>query len=85
MVKYSNNLGAFEFERDNIKILDTSLVIQWNFPDYEKEEIMPTNFNTNLIVNKDDCERAIKKIWILTRDINNYIELAIDNWEATVS
>jgi len=85
VVKYSNNLVAFEFEIDSMKILATSLLIQGNFPDYEKEEIMPTNFNTKLIVNKDDCEKAIKKIWILTRDINNYIELAIDNWEATVS
>ena len=85
IVKYSNNLVAFEFEINDMKILATSLLIQWNFPDYEKEEIMPTNFNTKLIINKDDCEKAIKKIWILTRDINNYIELAIDNGEAIVS
>ncbi len=85
IVKYSNNLVAFEFEINDMKILATSLLIQWNFPDYEKEEIMPTSFNTKLIINKDDCEKAIKKIWILTRDINNYIELAIDNGEAIVS
>lgn len=85
IVKYSNNLVAFEFEINDMKILATSLLIQWNFPDYEKEEIMPTNFNTKLMINKDDCEKAIKKIWILTRDINNYIELAIDNGEAIVS
>ncbi|HPC34373.1 MAG TPA: DNA polymerase III subunit beta [Candidatus Absconditabacterales bacterium] len=85
IVKYSNNLVAFEFEINDMKILATSLLIQGNFPDYEKEEIMPTNFNTKLIINKDDCEKAIKKIGILTRDINNYIELAIDNGEAIVS
>lgn len=84
-VKYSSNLVAFEFEINDMKILATSLLIQGNFPDYEREEIMPKNFNTKIIINKDDCEKAIKKIWILTRDINNYIELAIDNWEAIVS
>ncbi len=84
-VKYSNNLIAFIFEADNMKILATSLLIQWNFPDYEREEVMPKNFNTKLIINKDDCEKAIKKIWILTRDINNFIQIEINNWEATVS
>ncbi|MCK9466920.1 MAG: DNA polymerase III subunit beta [Candidatus Absconditabacterales bacterium] len=84
-VKYSSNLVAFEFEINDMKILATSLLIQGNFPDYEREEIMPKNFNTKIIINKDDCEKAIKKIGILTRDINNYIELAIDNGEAIVS
>ncbi len=83
--KYSNNLIAFEFEIDDMKILATSLLIQWNFPDYEREEVMPKNFNTKLIINKDDCEKAIKKIWILTRDINNYIQIEVDNGEAIVS
>jgi DNA polymerase III sliding clamp (beta) subunit (PCNA family) len=46
---------------------------------------MPKNFNTKLIINKDDCEKAIKKIAILTRDINNFIQIEIDNGEATVS
>lgn len=84
-IKYSNNLIAFEFEVDNIKILASSLLIQWEFPNYEREEVMPTQFNTNLRINKDDCEKAIKKIGILTRDINNYIEIEIEDWEATVS
>jgi DNA polymerase-3 subunit beta len=78
-------LIAFEFEANNMKILATSLLIQWNFPDYERDEVMPKNFNTKLIINKNDCEKAIKKIWILTRDINNFIQIEIDNWEATVS
>jgi len=84
-VKYSNNLVAFEFEANEMKILATSLLIQWNFPDYEREEVMPKNFNTKLMINKDDCEKAIKKIAILTRDINNFIQIEVDNGEATVS
>jgi len=84
-VKYSDNLIAFEFEINEMKILATSLLIQGNFPDYEREEVMPKSFNTKLTINKSDCEKAIKKIWILTRDINNFIQIEIDNWIATVS
>ena len=84
-VKYSSNLIAFDFDINGIKILATSLLIQWNFPDYEREEVMPTKFNTTLIMNKDDCEKAIKKIWILTRDINNFIQIEVNDWEASVS
>jgi DNA polymerase III sliding clamp (beta) subunit (PCNA family) len=46
---------------------------------------MPKSFNTTLTINKSDCEKAIKKIWILTRDINNFIQIEIDNGIATVS
>ena len=84
-LKYSNNLVAFDFDIDWMKILATTLLIQWNFPDYEREEVMPTKFNTKLIMNKDDCEKAIKKIWILTRDINNFIQIEVNDWEASVS
>ena len=84
-VKYSSNLIAFDFDIDGMKILATSLLIQGNFPDYEREEVMPTKFNTTLIMNKDDCEKAIKKIWILTRDINNFIQIEVNDGEASVS
>ncbi len=84
-VKYSDNLIAFEFEIPEMKILATSLLIQGNFPDYEREEVMPKTFNTTLTINKSDCEKAIKKIWILTRDINNFIQIEVENGEAIVS
>ncbi|MDR0369629.1 MAG: DNA polymerase III subunit beta [Candidatus Peribacteria bacterium] len=61
-VKYSENLIAFEFTIENIKIIATSLLIQGNFPDYEREEIMPTSFNNTILVDKTLCEKAIKKI-----------------------
>jgi DNA polymerase III sliding clamp (beta) subunit (PCNA family) len=61
-VKYSENLIAFEFSIENIKIIATSLLIQGNFPDYEREEIMPTSFNNSILVDKTLCEKAIKKI-----------------------
>lgn len=74
-IKYSENLIAFEYEIETIKIVATSLLIQGNFPDYEREEIMPTTFNNTILVDKALCEKAIKKIWILTKDINNFIQI----------
>lgn len=74
-LQYGENLAAFSCQVDTIKILATSLLIQWNFPDYDREDIMPRNFNTTIMVDKTLCEKAIKKIAILTRDINNYIQI----------
>ncbi len=84
-IQYSNNLIAFSFEADNMKILATSLLIQGNFPDYQKEEIMPTQFNGKIILDKAQCEKAIKKIGILTRDINNFIQVDTDEDSITIS
>jgi DNA polymerase III sliding clamp (beta) subunit (PCNA family) len=61
-MKYSENLIAFQYEIETIKITATSLLIQGNFPDYEREEIMPTHFNNTILVDKSLCEKAIKKI-----------------------
>ncbi len=74
-IYYSENLIAFELDIDGIKILTTSLLIQWNFPEYDREEIMPRQFNTRILVDKNLCDKAIKKIWILTKDINNFIQI----------
>jgi len=74
-IHYSENLIAFQVQVKDMKVLATSLLIQGNFPEYEREEIMPTNFNTKLLVDKNLCEKAIRKIGILTRDINNYIQI----------
>ena len=74
-VKYSENLIAFQVQVKDMKILATSLLIQGNFPEYDREEIMPRTFNTKILVDKNLCEKAIRKIGILTRDINNYIQI----------
>jgi hypothetical protein len=44
VVKYSENLVAFEIVIDGVKIVATSLLVQGNFPEYEREEVMPTQF-----------------------------------------
>jgi len=74
-LQYWENLAAFSCIVDDTKILATSLLIQWNFPEYDREDIMPKQFNSNIIVDKNLCEKAIKKIGILTRDINNFIQI----------
>lgn len=74
-VQYSDNLVSFACTVDNMKLVATSLLIQGNFPDYERPEIMPTEFNSTILLDKNDCEKAIKKIGILTRDINNFIQI----------
>lgn len=74
-IQYSENLIAFQVQVKDMKILATSLLIQGNFPEYDREEIMPKIFNTKILVDKNLCEKAIRKIWILTRDINNYIQI----------
>ncbi len=84
-IHYSENLIAFQLEIKNIKILATSLLIQWNFPEYDREEIMPINFNTKILVDKNLCEKAIRKIWILTRDINNFIQIQTDKDNIIIS
>jgi DNA polymerase III sliding clamp (beta) subunit (PCNA family) len=38
---------------------------------------MPTQFVTTAVVDKGQAEKAIKKINILTRDTNNFINLVI--------
>jgi len=51
-IKYSENLIAFQVQVKDMKILATSLLIQGNFPEYDREEIMPRIFNTKILVDK---------------------------------
>ena len=78
-IQYSENLISFQCMVDSTRLLATSLLIQGNFPDYDREEIVPRSFNTTIIVDKTLCEKAIKKIGILTRDINNFIQIETSN------
>ncbi len=76
-IQYSENLIAFSSKiNQNYEITTTSLLIQGNFPDYNNENIMPTSFNTTIVADKDSLEKAIRKIMILTKDINNYLMIS---------
>ena len=84
-VNYSENLIAFSFVIEDIKIIATSLLIQGNFPEYEREEVLPTQFVTKVMLDKNECEKAIRKIWILTRDINNFIQIETKDSKVGIS
>ena len=84
-VNYSENLIAFSFIIEDIKIIATSLLIQGNFPEYEREEVLPTQFVTKVMLDKNECEKAIRKIWILTRDINNFIQIETKDSKVIIS
>lgn len=84
-INYSENLIAFAFVIDDIKVVATSLLIQGNFPDYEREEVLPTQFNTKIQLDKSECDKAIKKIGILTRDINNFIQIQTSESKVIIS
>jgi len=73
--RFANNMAEFAFEIDDTKIVCSTLLIQGSFPDYEQESIMPTEYNANVLVDAWQLEKAIKKIEILTRDLNNYIKV----------
>lgn len=96
-IKSSNNLISVNYQNEDIKINLVSLLIQWSFPEYDNENIMPTQFTTNIILNKTSTDKAIKKINILTKETNNFISMdftwdqiifwsgEIDSWEATIN
>lgn len=74
--KVSNNMIEFHFALDDMRIVSSALLIQWSFPDYEQESILPTSFNTKCLVDVSQFAKAIQKIEILTRDMNNYIAVS---------
>lgn len=82
---FSKNLISFEIELDWMKILTTSILIQGSFPNYENENVMPTKFNAKMMVDKNLLDKAIKKISILTRDMNNFISLTVSKDSLSIS
>lgn len=84
-ILFSDNLVSFYFDLEFWKILCTSLLIQWNFPDYDNDNIIPKLFNTKVIIDRTQLEKAIRKISILTRDNNYFIEIAINKWNVIVT
>lgn len=71
------NMVSFVMRLNDMKLQVTTLLIQGTFPEYEKESIMPTNFVTTAHLDKTQLDKAIRKISILTRDLNNFISLQV--------
>ncbi len=77
--KFANNMVEFTFQVEDMTIICSTLLIQGSFPDYEQESIIPTSYNSKALVDAWQLDKAIKKIEILTRDMNNYIAV---QWES---
>jgi DNA polymerase-3 subunit beta len=84
-LQYSDNMVLVSFQAGDISLHCTALLIQWTFPDYENENIMPTSFNSKVRIESSVLDKAIKKIWILTRDINNFINVQLQNDTISIS
>lgn len=78
-LQYSDNMIHVSFKAWETTLHCTALLIQWTFPDYENENIMPTKFNGKVRIEWWVLDKAIKKIGILTRDINNFINIQLDS------
>ncbi len=69
----------------NKKIYASSVLIEGNFPDYENENIMPTKFNATIKVSPAGLEKAIKKVVILTKGLNYFVDIKGDVDKVIVS
>jgi DNA polymerase III subunit beta len=85
---FSDNMVSCQFSLEGVEMQCTALLIQWSFPEYENENIMPTSSNATVIVDKLAFDKALRKIAILTRDLNNYVyvssnetNLQLTSWE----
>ena len=76
-ISYSHNLIGWKCDHEDMKITLVSLLIQWAFPDYDNENILPTKFNTTVVLDKATTDKAVKKVAIMTRDLNNFITLDV--------
>jgi len=84
-IHFSDNMISFQGKtNDGVEILTTSLLVQGNFPDYNNENIMPTMHNTSLVIEKESLEKAVRKILIMTKDINNYVLLETAENQLTI-
>ncbi len=60
-----------------------SRLIEGNFPDFEK--ILPTSFQTEVILDKEELERALKTASIFARESANIIKFKIQNTKFKIS
>jgi len=79
-IKTSVNMMEISCETQGMRIVTSTVLIQWSFPHYEQESIVPTQWNVKAIIHKDQFDKSIKKIGIMTRDLNNYVLVNID-WD----
>ncbi|UFX83491.1 DNA polymerase III subunit beta [Candidatus Absconditicoccus praedator] len=75
-VSFSENMVSFVADLEDSKIYTTSVLIQGNFPNYDNESIIPRQYNTEINTDKMQLEKSIKKVSILTKDVNNFVNIS---------
>jgi len=87
-IVFSDNMVSCQFIMEGLQVQCTALLIQGSFPDYENENIMPTTSVATAVIWKSQLEKSLRKISILTRDLNNYAlikaqdnSLEVSSWE----
>ncbi len=84
-MKIADNLVSFSLKIEDIDVIVASLLIQGDFPNYENENVIPTQFNTKILVDANVLEKAIKKVIILTQSENYFVQLNVDSNKLLIS
>jgi DNA polymerase-3 subunit beta len=66
-----NNQVIFEY--DNTQLI--SRILEGNFPDVDK--IIPSEFNTEVLVDREELVRGVKAVSIFARDNNNIVKFKV--------
>lgn len=77
-------LVRFLFSSEGIDVEVTALLIQWNFPEYDNDRIIPREFNTVMDGDSKAFNRAILNVNKLTKNYGNYFCLWINGSAVTV-
>lgn len=84
-VNFAKNLISFSCELDDMQIFSTSLLVEGDFPNYEDQGIIPDTTNSSVVAQASDLDSAIEKISILTKDINNFVDIDIQDDQLVIS
>lgn len=68
------------FEYDNTQLI--SRILEGNFPEVEK--IIPSEFNTEVLVDKEELVRGVKAVSIFARDNSNIVRFRINEDKLTI-
>lgn len=76
-ISFDKKLINFSFEIWDFNIEIKTNLIQWVYPDYEK--IILPSYNSKMIIDKTNLEKAIKKASLFSKDMNYFVKFT--PWE----
>ena len=99
ILKYAISIGAtkiklwMDYQKLSIsisggdqEIVVTTLLIQGNYPNYDREEIIPTSYNGYLTVDRQELLQKLPQIMALTTAYLNYpVKLSVEDEKLTLS